>query len=66
MAISTLELSTDWVTRLPAPLVPGCLGKRVPESVLAVNAWPFWRCNLSGALNVTTGTCAIVRDWPLS
>ena len=37
----------------------------LPELVVEVKDWPFWPCNAFGALNVISGTWAIVVVWPL-
>ena len=60
VAISTLDPSTDPVTRFPAPLVPAATANGEPLPGVAVKDCPFWLCSASGALKVTSGICAIV------
>src|ERR1700761_5489129 len=65
VAISTLEPSTEPITRFPPPLVLAATARGEPLDGVAVKDCPFWPCSALGALKVTMGICATVRVWPL-
>ena len=66
VAMSTLLLSTELVTKDPAPLLPDCTVCAAPLSRVASYACPFSFCSALASAKVDSGTCATVRDCPLS